>query len=541
MILKGNIVDILAKQVFKGEVHISDGIIDRIIKNDNVNESQFILPGLVDAHIHVESSMLIPSEFARLASVHGTVATVSDPHEIANVLGIKGVEFMIENGNKVPFKFYFGAPSCVPATPFETSGASLDSKDVEELLSRKEIKYLSEMMNFPGVLNDDQEVWAKLTAAKKYDKPVDGHAPGLKGKDAEKYVKSGITTDHECFTIPEALDKINSGMFVQIREGSAAKNYHTLSPLIDSHTDSIMLCSDDKHPNDLVKGHIDAIIRRALADGYEFMNILQACILNPVKHYKLDVGMLQAGDPADIILIDNIEDFNVLKTYSNGNLIAENGKTLIESVEANPINKFYKNKLNIDDLKVEAKGETVKVIQALDGELITPLVLEKIEPTAEYVESNISTDMLKIIVLNRYEKAKPAIAFIKGFGFKNGAIASSVAHDSHNIVAVGVSDEDILKAVELVIQEEGGVSWVDGEKSEVLGLPVAGIMSHKDAYEVAEKYDRLDSLAKQLGTTLHAPYMTLSFMALLVIPELKLSDMGLFDGTTFSFANLQND
>ncbi len=541
MILRGNIVDILAREIFKGEVYVVNGRIEKIIRNDQIDESQFILPGLIDAHIHVESSMLIPSEFARLASVHGTVATVSDPHEIANVLGIKGVEFMIENGNKVPFKFYFGAPSCVPATPFETSGASLDSGDVAELLSRKEIKYLSEMMNFPGVLNDDQEVWAKLAAAKKYDKPVDGHAPGLKGKDAEKYVKSGITTDHECFTIPEALDKINSGMFVQIREGSAAKNYHTLSSLIDSHTEHVMLCSDDKHPNDLAKGHIDAIIRRALADGYDFMNILQACIFNPVRHYKLEVGMLQAGDAADIILIDNIEDFNVLKTYSNGNLIAENGKTLIESVEANPINNFYQNKLSIDDLKVEAKGETVKVIQALDGELITPLVLEKIDANAEYIESDVSTDVLKIMVLNRYEKAKPAIAFIKGFGFKKGAIASSVAHDSHNIVAVGVSDEDILKAVELVIQEEGGVSWVDGENSEVLGLPVAGIMSHKDAYEVAEKYDRLDGLAKQLGTQLHAPYMTLSFMALLVIPEIKLSDKGLFDGTTFSFTSLQEN
>jgi len=541
MILRGNIIDVIAKEIFKGEVHVVDGKIEKIVPKNDIEESKFILPGLIDAHIHVESSMLIPSEFARLASVHGTVATVSDPHEIANVLGIKGVEFMIENGKKVPFKFYFGAPSCVPATPFETSGASLDSKDVEDLLSRKEIKYLSEMMNFPGVLNDDQEVWAKLAAAKKFDKPVDGHAPGLKGEDADKYVKSGITTDHECFTIPEALDKINSGMFVQIREGSAAKNYHTLSPLIDSHTEYIMLCSDDKHPNDLAKGHIDSIIRRALSDGYQLMNILSACILNPVKHYKLEVGLLQVGDPADIVIIDNLEDFNVLQTYSDGKLIAERGKTLIESVKEIPINKFYKNDICLEDLKVEAKGDTFKVIQALDGELITPLIIEKREGESPFIESNTATDVLKIIVLNRYGKAKPAVAFIKGFGFKKGAIASSVAHDSHNIIAVGVSDEDILKAVDLVIQEKGGVSWVDGEKSEVLGLPVAGIMSHKNAYEVAEKYDRLDGLAKQLGTQLHAPYMTLSFMALLVIPEIKLSDKGLFDGNTFSFSNLMEN
>ena len=538
MILKGNIVDIQSKKIFKGEVIIEEGKITKILENSEIEESNYILPGLIDAHIHVESSMLIPSEFARLASIHGTVATVSDPHEIANVLGVKGVEFMIENGQQVPFKFYFGAPSCVPATPFETSGASLDSKDVEELLSRKEIKYLSEMMNFPGVLFDDKEVWAKLAAAKKYDKPVDGHAPGLKGADAEKYVKSGITTDHECFTVPEALDKIKSGMYVQIREGSAAKNYHTLAPLIDSHPEHIMLCSDDKHPNDLEKGHMDAVIRRALADGYDLMNILRACILNPVNHYKLDIGMLQVGDAADCIIIDNLQDFNVLKTFSNGRLIAENGQTFIKSIETEPINKFYKNELSLDDLKVEAKGGVLKVIQALDGELITPLKEEKVANGQQFIESNTTTDTLKMLVLNRYEKAKPAIAFIRGFGFKSGAIASSVAHDSHNIVAVGVSDEDILKAVQLVIQEEGGVSWVNGEQSEILALPVAGIMSNKDAWEVAQKYDSLDALAKSLGTQLHAPYMTLSFMALLVIPELKLSDKGLFDGTTFSFTDL---
>jgi len=538
MILKGNIVDILARKIYKGEVHIEDGKIIELVSNEKIEESNFILPGLIDAHIHVESSMLIPSEFARLASVHGMVATVSDPHEIANVLGVKGVEFMIENGKKVPFKFYFGAPSCVPATPFETSGASLNSNDVEELLSRNEIKYLSEMMNFPGVLNDDEEVWAKLKAAKKYDKPVDGHAPGLKGTDADKYVKSGITTDHECFTIPEALDKIKSGMYVQIREGSAAKNYHTLAPLIDSHPNHIMLCSDDKHPNDLVKGHMDAVIKRALTDGYDLMNILRACILNPVNHYKLEVGLLQKGDAADCIVIDNLIDFNVLQTYSDGVLIAENGKTLIESVEEEPINNFYKNEVGISDLLVSSNGDTIKVIQALDGELITPCLHEKTNVLKGYIKSDVETDTLKMVVLNRYEKAKPAIAFIRGFGFKSGAIASSVAHDSHNIVAVGVSDEDILEAIQLVIKEEGGVSWVKSEESAVLGLPVAGIMSHQNAWEVAEKYEKLDGLAKSLGTPLHAPYMTLSFMALLVIPELKLSDKGLFDGTTFSFTNL---
>jgi adenine deaminase len=538
MILKGNIVDIVSKKIFKGEVFIKDGKIEKILSNDRVQEADYILPGLIDAHIHVESSMLVPSEFARIASVHGTVATVSDPHEIANVMGIQGVDFMIENGKQVPFKFYFGAPSCVPATPFETSGASLGSQAIDELLKRKEIKYLSEMMNFPGVLNDDAEVWAKLSSAKKYNKPVDGHAPGLKGADADKYVKSGITTDHECFTIPEALDKISSGMFVQIREGSAAKNYHTLAPLLKTHAEHIMLCSDDKHPNDIAIGHMDAVIRRALSEGYDLMNILRACILNPVNHYQLEVGMLQEGDAADCIVVDNLTDFNVIKTFVDGKLIAENGETMINSVQVKPINKFFPNLLSLDDVKIAAKSDQIQVIQALDGELITPTLIEKAKIVNGFVESDLQNDVLKMLVLNRYEKSKPAMGFIKGFGFKKGAIASSVAHDSHNIVAVGTNDDDLIKAVNLVIQEEGGVSWVKEGESEVLGLPIAGIMSNKDAWQVAKKYDELDHLAKSLGTSLHAPYMTLSFMALLVIPELKLSDKGLFDGTTFSFTEL---
>jgi len=538
MILKGTIVDIVKRHVFKGEVHIVNGKIDEIIANDKVTETSYILPGLIDAHIHIESSMLVPSEFARLASVRGTVATVSDPHEIANVLGIDGIDFMIESGEKVNFKFFFGAPSCVPATPFETSGASIDSEAIETLMSRDDIKYLAEMMNFPGVLNDDKEVMDKLNAAKKYHKPVDGHAPGLKGKAADKYVKAGISTDHECFTIEEAIDKINSGMFVQIREGSAAKNYKTLAPLIDSHPNHIMLCSDDKHPNDLVEGHMDAVVRRALADGYDLMNILTACILNPVKHYKLEVGLLQKGDPADCIVVDDLNSFNVLKTFSDGVLIAENNKTLIASVSSKLINKFYKNNITLDDLKVKAENGVLKVIQAVDGDLITPKKTLILGNQLGFIESDTTTDTLKIVVLNRYEKAKPAIGFIRGFGFKKGAIASSVAHDSHNIIAVGVSDEDILNAINLVMQEEGGVAFSDGVKTELLSLPVAGIMSDNDAWEVAEKYEILDGLAKGLGGNFQAPYMTLSFMALLVIPELKLSDKGLFDGTTFSFTNL---
>lgn len=539
-ILKGHIVDIIAGKIFKGELHIEGTKIKTIISNPEITESQYILPGLIDSHIHVESSMLIPSEFARLASIHGTVATVSDPHEIANVLGIEGVKFMIENGNKVPFKFYFGAPSCVPATPFESSGASLGPEEVDELLQMDEVKYLAEMMNFPGVLNDDKEVFAKLSSAKKYNKPVDGHAPGLKGNDAEKYAQAGISTDHECFTTEEALDKMKSGMFVQIREGSAARNFESLIELMGEYSDKIMLCSDDKHPNDLEKGHINQLIKRSLTKGYDLISILKSCTLNPIKHYKLDVGMLQIGDDADLIVIDNPENFNVLKTYVRGQLIAENGKTLIESIKESTPNLFVAKPLALSDLQVKPQTGKLKVIEAVDGQLITHLVHDKALIDKNNVISNIENDVLKIVVLNRYEPSKPAIGFIRGFGFKEGAIASSVAHDSHNIIAVGTSDQELLAAINLIIRETGGVSWVKDKEQMILSLPVAGIMSNADGFKIARQYADIDKKAKGLGGNLGAPFMTLSFMALLVIPEIKLSDKGLFDGNKFSFTELFN-
>jgi adenine deaminase len=537
-IFKGQIVDIIAGKIFKGELHIEGSKIKAIIPNPTITENQYLLPGLIDAHIHIESSMLIPSEFARLASIHGTVATVSDPHEIANVLGIEGVKFMIKNGNKVPFKFYFGAPSCVPATPFESSGASLGPDEVDELLQMEEIKYLAEMMNFPGVLNGDKEVLAKLASAKKYNKPVDGHAPGLKGSDAQKYVQAGISTDHECFTTEEALDKMKDGMFVQIREGSAAKNYESLIELLGNHGDKIMLCSDDKHPNDLEKGHINQLIKRSLAKGFDLLTILKSCTLNPIKHYKLDVGMLQKGDDADFIIIDNLEDFNVLKTFVRGQVIAENGETLIESVKESAPNLFVASPLSLSDLEVEPKPEKLKIIEAIDGQLITRLVLGDALVNQNNVISDTEKDVLKIVVLNRYKPSKPAISFIRGFGFKSGAIASSVAHDSHNIIAVGTSDKELLEAINLIIKETGGVSWVNGEEHRVLPLPVAGIMSNADGFKIAESYAEIDKRAKKLGGSLGAPFMTLSFMALLVIPEIKLSDKGLFNGNTFSFTEI---
>jgi adenine deaminase len=490
--------------------------------------------------------MLIPSEFARLAVVHGTVATVSDPHEIANVCGMNGVEFMIENGKTVPFKFNFGAPSCVPATTFETAGATLDSKDVGALLKRDDIKYLSEMMNFPGVLNEDAEVMKKIAAAHHLLKPVDGHAPGLRGEQAKQYIAAGITTDHECFTKEEALDKLQNGMKIIIRQGSAAKNFEALIDLLHDYPNQMMFCSDDKHPDSLVIGHINQLCARAVAKGINLFKVLYAACMNPVLHYKLDVGLLQEGDPADFIVVKDLTNFKVSQTYINGELVSENGKSLIKSLSAGQadqksgvINNFSCSKKNVEEFETPLTTYnsrlTIPVIEALDGQLITNKLFVQPKVLNGKIVSDPENDILKIVVVNRYKNAPVAKAFIKNFGLKKGAIASSVAHDSHNIVAVGVDDESICRAVNLVIEQQGGVSAVDNGKEKVLALPVAGLMSNEDGYTIAEAYTAIDAMAKKLGSKLSAPFMTLSFMALLVIPHLKLSDLGLFDGDQFCF------
>jgi len=532
--VSGNIVDIVNKEIFQGTITVEGNKIISL-KKEQTASNKYIAPGFIDAHVHVESSMLLPSEFARLAVIHGTVATVSDPHEIANVLGIDGVKFMINNGDKVPFKFYFGAPSCVPATPFETSGASLGPEEVEELLKMDKIKYLSEMMNFPGVLFGDEEVKKKLDVAKKYNKVIDGHAPGLKGDDAKKYIEAGISTDHECFTIEEALDKISYGMKILIREGSAAKNFDALIGLLDNHSDQIMFCSDDKHPNDLVDGHINLLVKKAIAKDYDPVKVLRTCIYNPVMHYGLDVGLLQAGDNADFIVLDNLSDLNILETYIDGVKVAEDGKSLIPHINESTPNNFKATKISVEDIKIAHTDDSIKVIKAFDGQLITESISVKPMIDNGNIVSDIQKDILKLVVMNRYEAAPPAIGFINNFNLKQGAMASTVAHDSHNIIAVGTSDKEIVKAVNLLIETKGGVSVVDGEYNSVLPLAVAGLMSADDGFEVAGKYDMLDKKIKEMGSKLSAPYMTLSFMALLVIPALKLSDKGLFDGNKFEF------
>jgi adenine deaminase len=536
--LQGQLVHIPNRRIYAAEISVENGSIRAIEPIADDKSLPFVMPGFIDAHVHVESSMLVPSEFARLAVVHGTVATVSDPHEIANVCGMEGVEFMIENGKQVPFHFYFGAPSCVPATTFETAGAEITANDIDDLLGREEICYLAEMMNWPGTVNRDPEVMEKIRIAQKHGKPIDGHAPGLMGDLAAKYVSAGISTDHECFTYEEALGKIKLGMKIIIREGSAAKNFEALIDLMDQYAEFLMFCSDDKHPDNLALGHINQLAARAVAKGKDLFDILTAACLTPIWHYGLKVGQLRVNDPADFILVENLEQFNVLQTYIKGQLVAENGISLIKSVPVSAINNFHLGKKEPADFRILAKGSKIRVIEALDGQLVTPEKMTEVKVLDGFAVSNPDRDILKMAVVNRYENSIPALAFITNFGLKSGAIASSVGHDSHNIIVVGVDDESICRAVNLLVAAKGGISGVNGEKEMVLPLPVGGIMSDRDGYEVAGKYTALDQFAKSLGSRLQSPFMTLSFMALLVIPELKLSDKGLFDGKNFRFVDV---
>ncbi|MEJ6980760.1 adenine deaminase [Pedobacter sp. P351] len=537
--ISGQIVDIENKRIYPGTIFILNDRIEKIEETPEA-ENQYILPGFIDAHVHIESSMLVPSEFARIAVIHGTVATVSDPHEIANVCGIDGVKFMIENGDQVPFKFYFGAPSCVPATTFETAGAEISVKEIEDLLKSDKIKYLAEMMNWPGVLFKDPMVFEKINIAKKYNKPVDGHAPGLMGEKAQQYIAAGISTDHECFTREEALEKLNLGMKILIREGSAAKNFDALISLLDDYEDQIMFCSDDKHPDSLLLGHINDLVKKAIEKGIDLFKVLKAACVNPVNHYNLDVGLLRKGDFADFIITDNLTSFKIKETYINGNLVATKSRSTIDSVKVSLINNFNCTAISASDIRIKASGKNILVIEALDGQLITNKIKAEAFITNGFIESNPEKDILKIIVKNRYKDVPPAIAFIKNFGLKDGAIASSIAHDSHNIIAVGSNDDFIIEAVNQLISCKGGISAVSTFDSKVLPLPVGGIMTTADAYDVAELYTELDTLAKKMGSNLSSPFMTLSFMALLVIPSLKLSDLGLFDGETFEFTKSES-
>lgn len=536
--VEGNIVDVVKREIVKGKLFIENGEIKEIVPCGTSNP-QYILPGLIDAHVHIESSMLVPSEFAKVAVRHGTVATVSDPHEIANVLGVDGVKFMIENSKKTPFKIFWGAPSCVPATDFETSGFRIDSNEIRKLLSSEDIYYLSEVMNYPGVIFQDPEVMGKIEASVKFNKPIDGHAPGIVGEQLEKYARAGITTDHECFTKEEALEKIKNGITIQIREGSAAKNFDSLFELIDEFPDKVMLCSDDLHPDDLLKGHINLLIKKGIDKELDFFNVLRAATVNPVKHYNLNVGLLQEGDAADFILVDNLEEFNIKETFINGIRVFDGKKSLIDYKETSAANNFHCSPISEKDIEVEAiSGQHINVIEVIDKELITKSITLPVFVQNGKAISNINEDILKIVVVNRYRKSKPQVGFIKNFGLRKGALGSCIAHDSHNIIAVGCSDGEIVKVVNEIITNKGGIAICNNNQMDSLELEIAGIMTSKDASVVAKKYESISKKAKELGSPLTSPLMTLSFMALLVIPSLKIGDKGLFDGEKFRFTNL---
>ncbi|MBI1368479.1 MAG: adenine deaminase [Planctomycetes bacterium] len=534
--IAGQIVDATTRRIFAGVVHVEDGRIAAI--EEGGDGGAYLMPGFVDAHVHVESSMLTPAMFAAAASVHGTVATVSDPHEIANVLGDAGIEFMLADAARVPLKFMFGAPACVPATHFETAGATLGVEATRRWLNDPRIGYLSEMMNWPGVLSRDREVMAKIEAAKSAGKPVDGHAPGLRGEQAKRYHEVGISTDHECFTLAEALDKLAAGAKILIREGSAARNLQALWPLVGTHRGRVMLCCDDKHPNDLVHGHINDIAARLIAYGIDVFDVLAAACITPVEHYRLPVGLLRLGDPADFIEVEDLKRFNVRRTWIDGKLVAEGGSSRMTVAPAEPINRFEAKPTTPADIRIAARSSRVRVIVVDDGQIVTRRSVEAVKVIDGAAAADATRDLLKIAVVNRYKPARPAAAFVQGFGLKRGAIAGSVAHDSHNIIAVGADDASLRRAVNAVIERRGGLAVVDGDQTHALALPVAGLMSTQSCGQVAKQYDLLETAARSLGSTLRSPFMTLSFMSLLVIPTLKLSDKGLFDGEKFAFVDL---
>jgi len=540
--ISGKVIDLFNRRIFPAELLIKDGFIATITETSSAPD-RYILPGFIDAHIHIESSMLVPTAFAPMAVVHGTVATVSDPHEIANVCGIRGVQYMIDNSKRSPFKFFFGAPSCVPATGFETAGAALDSTAVEALLNNPDIWYLSEMMNYPGVLRLDPEIMAKITAARRAGKPVDGHAPGLRGKDAAAYAAAGITTDHECYTLEEAQEKVTLGIHILIREGSAAKNFDALHPLLAMHPDRVMFCSDDKHPDELMLHHINDIVKRSLRKGYNLFDVLRAASVNPVLHYHIPVGLLRINDPADFIVVDNLENLSVLQTWINGALVAEQGTSFLPAIEVEPVNNFEALQLEEGAFAVKCHTDAphIRVIEAIEGQLVTNCLTLPAKVADSYLVSDTDRDILKLAVINRYTPVPTvAIGFIRSFALKYGSLASTVSHDCHNIVAVGVDDASLCAAVNALIACKGGIAVAQNiTEVQVLPLPVAGLMSTENGHTVANAYTRIDQLAKCMGTTLHAPFMTLSFMALLVIPALKLSDKGLFDGSRFAFTNLE--
>lgn len=534
--IEGNLVDIHNRSIYPAEITIEHGKICSIERRDQ-KYNYFIIPGFIDSHVHIESSMMTPKQFSDYVVTRGTIAVVTDPHEIANVVGVEGIHFMQKSAQEGKIKTFFTVPSCVPATPFDCSGATIDASKVEQLLRSGQFVGLSEMMNVPGVLNNDPEVMRKLSAARDLELPIDGHAPDLHGEELKRYVKAGITTDHECSTLNEALEKIECGMKILIREGSSARNYESLKYLLSESPDDVMFCTDDSHPDDLLtNGHIDRIVRRAVMDGFDLFEVLGAASRNAIEHYHLPVGMLRIGDPADFVLVADLREFKVVSTYIHGEKVYSS--TEIKQTEridlVKAINNFKAEKLTEADICLTVSN-CLTSIKVEDGELLTDVVYTEFKDPILNFQSDIKQDLLKIVYYNRYHHSKPQVATINGFGLKWGAFASSIAHDSHNIIAVGCSDREIVMAINRIITEQGGIALVDGDQEKILPLPIGGIMSSKSCWQLAYEWEELHNRVKAMGCVLKAPFMTLAFMSLIVIPKLKIGEKGLFDYTLFSF------
>ena len=541
--ISGNLVDVLNEKITNSIILIENGLITSITQTDGKSDN-YIIPPFVDSHIHFESSMLTPSEFARTAAIHGTIGIVADPHEIANVAGMAGIRYFIEDAKKVPLKIFFGAPSCVPATDFESSGARITAKEIEELFKVDKLHFLGELMNFPGVLSKDNIVLDKINIAKKYGKVIDGHCPKLTEFNLINYIDAGISTDHETTTLSEAIEKILNGMKIQIRSGSAAKDFNQLYSLIDDYTDKLMFCSDDLEPADLKKGHINLLVKKAIAKGIDIIKVLKVASINPIMHYNLNIGMLRVGDPADFLVIDNFTDFNIIQTHCDGKLIAENGKTKLEYQKPEIINNFNTNKITPNDIEIKLpqnnenkESVLTNVIGITNSRIITKLEQHLLPVENATILPDLSQDIIKLVVHNRYKpRRKLAKAFVKGMQLQNIAIASSVAHDSHNIIAAGVNDNLICNAINIIVEAQGGIAVALNDETKILKLNIAGLMSDLNIEEVAKLKNELEDIVHTKGgCKLDAPFMTLSFLALLVIPEIKLSDKGLFNVSNFSF------
>ena len=548
--IKGHIVDVVRREIYDGELVIEgEKIVE--VKRCELPEREkpwpYLMPGFIDGHVHIESSMIVPHKFARIAVSHGTIGVIADPHEIGNVLGVEGVNYMIRSGREAHFNFLFGAPSCVPAVggDIETCGKVIDVKDTEALMARDDIGFLGEMMNYPGVLADDKEVMAKIKAALRNGKPVDGHAPGLTGHQRDRYAAAGITTDHECSTLDEGRSCIKAGMKVIIREGSAAKDYQLLSPLIKESPNMVMFCTDDCHPDDFVRGHINLIVKRALADGYDLWDVLQAACVNAQKHYKQMWGLLQVGDPATFITVDRISPhFRVESTVIRGKEVFNYNASLPSDqsnkddhiLDLNFPNNFVAVPITADDIDIDLKpGDTVHIIHASDGSLVTQHDEVELTGNPLFDSRYPWTAVQKIVVYNRYVPgAKPVVGLVRGFDISEGAIAGSVAHDCHNIVAIGSSDEYLVKAINRIVEMRGGQVVVSPDEMLDIPLPIAGLMAPMSGYEIAFRTLCIQDMVKKIGCKMTSPFITMAFMCLPVIPDIKITDRHLMDTKTFS-------